>query len=515
MPAQPGHDQTAREILALQRTVGNAAVTELIRRSQRRPVVQRHSSFEHALLGDTPPDRLVDAVRDRSHQQHLLFAERDRMLYFLTYGNAADPRQRFPQVHWHQLKESKYWVSYGELNALGDYLPDPETIDTMPASQIGKVLTLVRNNIATSDWNAVVPEMKQGGTLASVQEVRAFEKATKKLGVNSYEGLLSRNACHFAPFSWERWAQFHTEARDEALAHFKAKGGGSAASQNVAVDAEEHERQAWLKNGFGDHFLQDSFAAGHLVNKTLVMQWFNEYLGNYVMTVKDQPNIAGQSIYTRGPTSLTHAQNRAATGTITDPQSAQERPSKEARIAGSGVVASGGRSQELNYQAYSGFLDRTHLQLAAGAIHDWFNARGLLVQNGEQSLQFAVGGDDTLLTESGPTGIAVASTAAQSSQRAIRELLSSGTTDVTPERILALVPQWVVPKDEEPISLKDWNEQTLRTLCFKKIFPEIVDKWNSNASLGSFFSPRTTESGSSVDETPQTKALIELTTPHL
>jgi hypothetical protein len=72
-----------------------------------------------------------------------------------------------------------------------------------------------------------------------------------------------------------------------------------------------------------------------------------------------------------------------------------------------------------------------------------------------------------------------------------------------------------VPKGEDPISLKDWNEQTLRTLCFKKIFPEVVDKWNSNASLGSFFSPRTTESGSSVDETPQTKPLVELTTPHL
>jgi hypothetical protein len=37
-----------------------------------------------------------------------------------------------------------------------------------------------------------------------------------------------------------------------------------------AVDTgqDEHLRQAWINNGCGDHVLQDSFAAGHLINKT-------------------------------------------------------------------------------------------------------------------------------------------------------------------------------------------------------------------------------------------------------
>src|SRR2546422_311971 len=36
-------------------------------------------------------------------------------------------------------------------------------------------------------------------------------------------------------------------------------------------------QQAWAFHGYADHFLQDSFAAGHLVNKTLVMQWFIQW----------------------------------------------------------------------------------------------------------------------------------------------------------------------------------------------------------------------------------------------
>ena len=506
---QASHPPLVGEIIALQRAAGNAAVADLISAASAQPIVQRHSSFEHTLLGDAKPQELVEAVKNKHSQQHLLFQERDRMLFFDSFGMGADPRRRFPDIHWHQLKGSKFWVSYGELNALGDYLPDPETIDTMSAKEMAGVLALVRGSIAQSAWNAVVPEMAHGtGTLAGIAEVSAIEKATKRLGVNSYEGLLSRNACHFAPFSWERWAEFHTEARQEATAHFQTAKGATG-GQNVGVEAEEHERQAWLKNGFGDHFLQDSFAAGHLVNKTLVMQWFNEYLGSNVMTVTDQPNIAGESLYTQGPTALTHQQNKAATGTVTDPQSAQERSSGPGRVAGTGVIASGGRTQQQNYQNYLAFLDETQLQLATKAVHDYFNERGLIVQNGEQSIQFAIGGDDTLLTESGAMGIATASVAAQSSQRAIRELLATGTTEVTPERILALVPQWVVPAGKDPIPLKDWNEKTLRDLCFGEIFRKAVAKCLVAGQL----SPRSTEAGTSADETATTKELVRLGAP--
>ena len=34
------------------------------------------------------------------------------------------------------------------------------------------------------------------------------------------------------------------------------------------------DRCARICAGYADHFLRDSFAAGHLVNKTLLIQWY-------------------------------------------------------------------------------------------------------------------------------------------------------------------------------------------------------------------------------------------------
>jgi hypothetical protein len=102
------------------------------------------------------------------------------------------------------------------------------------------------------------PGAKDGG--ASL-ETKLIENFSLPLGVNHYLGLLARNACHFAPFAWHRWRQAHTAARDLALRARQERSSSLA-------DA------AWIAEGYAGHFLQDSFAAGHLPNKTLVMQWF-------------------------------------------------------------------------------------------------------------------------------------------------------------------------------------------------------------------------------------------------
>ncbi len=80
--------------------------------------------------------------------------------------------------------------------------------------------------------------------------------------------MLARNSGHFAPFSWYRWHAFHTAAR-------------ALIGQSAAADGTEREAlrcRARVYAGYADHFLQDSFAAGHLVNKTLVIQWYIEWL---------------------------------------------------------------------------------------------------------------------------------------------------------------------------------------------------------------------------------------------
>jgi hypothetical protein len=78
-------------------------------------------------------------------------------------------------------------------------------------------------------------------------------------GIDHYSGILARNACHFAPYTWYRWQTSHLIARDYAERYFTTKN-------------DESRRLAWLYHGYADHFLQDSFAAGHLINKTLVIR---------------------------------------------------------------------------------------------------------------------------------------------------------------------------------------------------------------------------------------------------
>jgi hypothetical protein len=145
---------------------------------------------------------------------------------------------------------------------------------------------------------------------------------------SAYGSTLARNACHFAPESWHSWEDYHEKARKLAKDAYdlsqqaqqqdapqdgnqvqeEQQGGGnsnnnnksmfgsllggvfgnSAPPQSVSVkngkaptlkdQVEEKINEALLTNGFGDHYLQDSYAAGHLINKTQIMQWFVQWL---------------------------------------------------------------------------------------------------------------------------------------------------------------------------------------------------------------------------------------------
>jgi hypothetical protein len=66
-------------------------------------------------------------------------------------------------------------------------------------------------------------------------------------------------------------------------------------------------------------------------------------------------------------------------------------------------------------------------------VHDWFNERGLIVEN-DNGDRLAVGGDDTLLSKSGPAGAMVAGLAASKSRQAINDLMLKGQTEWTVDR---------------------------------------------------------------------------------
>jgi hypothetical protein len=522
---RPDPDPQTAWALALQRQAGNAAVAQLLSRP---PIaVQRHNSYEHMLMGDTRARDIASIASSMKGKAHAVEEEYQRLMFFQRDVD-ADPRDRFPDVRWLLLAGSKLWLSSGEVAALADYLPNPSIIDSSPRSLILPVLQRLRQDIVVSLGPMVtshVPEKIEEQDLvrddnkafdqsehfvgaaptpdliralgkkapASLKSIEAIDAATSSLGPNRVKGMLARNACHFAPFSWERWALHHNEARHEAAAHFGEAHGTMGSGGGMRT----HERLAWVNNGYSNHFLQDSFAAGHLVNKTLVMQWFLEYnaqlpLDKYGgqelgiptrpnfglprdevaehMTTAAQPGIAGRDLYTKARLHTSISEDRARGTSVADQQTTEERTSGLGRFAGSGV-RDWGRGRALAYAEYSEFLNTTYVNLAANAAHDYFNTVGLTVSN-QRGERLKIGGDATLLLQSDPAGLEAPFEANQLSDRAITELLTAGATSITTEDIFAYFPNQVEVQGQF-VPLEKWNDGELKQLCFDVIFPQM------------------------------------------
>ncbi len=377
-------------MLHLQRAAGNGAVTAM---------VQRHASWEHKMLGDVEPatleviasgrdaaasgDKTIEAG-DRTisvdNVVHALDQEIRRVQYFRDHApttagakgvkglvklDKADRDEEAVDTEWDvRLVEvgledgSKAVLTYGEMNTMADIYGNPEEMRQTPAANFRKILAGIReesvrklmrlrNEIGgvkkydrKSDQYAFegsignVGKGDKTGELALMGKFGAEGKATVPGSPEtSYSAGLARNACHFAPQSWHAWGQYH----EEAIALAKEAQGAEKKTR------EKKANEALIRNGFGDHFLQDSFAAGHLINKTLIMQWFVKWLDQHRFKSKQtldtnwrkaqhmayaQPGLAGRSLYTDNVGSR-HA---------SDPQSAENvAGDMEARFDAAGL----------------------------------------------------------------------------------------------------------------------------------------------------------------------------------
>ncbi len=194
-------------------------------------------------MSETPPEKLGRAVLPKGgkEREHVLIEEVKRTAFFAS-DPFADPRKSFPDVRWVQLRgappnrpvpSKALWVAYAEINALADYLPNPYWIDALGPEVMIPVLQRMRESITEKTTNAIgtipgwggdeayrraglaeVPRSFLGAAKdpwvarhldAAAGEVEGLDAATSGLGWQRYKGLLSRNACHFAPYRWERW----------------------------------------------------------------------------------------------------------------------------------------------------------------------------------------------------------------------------------------------------------------------------------------------------------------------
>ncbi|MCW2603921.1 MAG: hypothetical protein JWN61_2056, partial [Pseudonocardiales bacterium] len=204
-------------------------------------------------------------------------------------------------------------VSYSEMNTMPDLFGSPEAIEKTPKAKVLALLQGVRQQLYIELSNLrkeLLPGSKTSNKLHNTVTVdddfqgaqgpraqavndKAYEirtekqvdSLTRKDGGDVYESYfaaLERNACHFAPQSWSQWQGYHEKALEFAgqSADFKEIAEHLDGPDKVAAldHAAKLANQAMIQNSFGEHYLQDSFAAGHLIDKTKIMQWFALWL---------------------------------------------------------------------------------------------------------------------------------------------------------------------------------------------------------------------------------------------
>ncbi len=434
-------------------------------------VVQCHSSWEHRMLGDL---RTLDfATIAGGGAQRKAYLVRLQQFLAMWYKNpkavTADRIiHEFPDLRPLRLRGSGLVVTYGELNTLADYLASPAELDRMPEQYLLPILQQVRQEgyawvtwVIEDQWldkkvyfggfEGSVADTLGNDTADAIWETHKLEDFTRAFGprgIDHYSGLLARNACHFAPHSWYRWEQFHLQARALAVEAFHATGQRKDRLTNLA----------WIHHGYADHFLHDSFAAGHLINKTLVMQWYLDWVGNtwtpvpdwdlvQFMTLDRQPDLAGRALYSAFA-------NPSLRGEVRDPQTASEHWSLAQRMAVSGVRADGSTLGG-SYKRWLAFLSAGVVQAASNTIHDSFNSSSLWVSSPGHPDPYQIWGDNTMIKGGG--GYQIASATAQLSQQSLRDLLDHGTTTVATADIAQHFPSRVHPaKDAGPRSLEQW-----------------------------------------------------------
>ncbi|MCA9934152.1 MAG: DUF4157 domain-containing protein [Ardenticatenaceae bacterium] len=379
------HDEDmlqAKRLHTVQKQAAAPMAVQHVRGSGTTAVVQRHSSWEHQLLGDVPPDKLSqigtwqDLLKQTEETGSLWWKKRAQEegevdvegvgkikkgnvmhviaqeLQRLNDWQEAPPQGATAEDKEKLLGKDPAWdvvlvslpvaegedpliVTYGEMNTLADFYGDLETMSKADRTSRYQIIQSVRQetffrlkDIYTQLQNSLTKTEKKDEDVQSAEAmVQGNKRFNQKLGykfsgavapdyisgmagqlellkgvqstgttgeTNQYGATLARNACHFVPESWHAWAGYHKEARRLAQESWNKRQQAQqlmvgVAEQENASEIEEQAQvlnqeadslsnEALLNNGFGDHYLQDSYASGHMINKTQIMQWYVEYI---------------------------------------------------------------------------------------------------------------------------------------------------------------------------------------------------------------------------------------------
>jgi hypothetical protein len=159
-------------------------------------------------------------------------------------------------------KTKKLTLTYGEVNALlEDYYEGWSQLKKAPAPEVEQLVALFRREQTALAANKPLPSE------AEYEQATAGRKTgTGQAGAatKTYLELAKENVAHFSPDNRDRFAKLHKEALKRGVEAFNLRAKGKTA------DADAAEADAFLINADADHFLQDAFAAGHLISKPLI-----------------------------------------------------------------------------------------------------------------------------------------------------------------------------------------------------------------------------------------------------
>ena len=155
--------------------------------------------------------------------------------------------------------------SYADLLAMGDLYEDAQQMQNASVAELTKLKELIERSTrfyAGAQAGNADPSLD----VSHSDWARATGKRYRRLADDNYE--------HFAPdvlFGTATtrnhkaaWEHYHRQAIEEA------QRLGLPENQNVDYIPES----ALIINAFGDHFLTDAFASGHLVNKAVLIDRF-------------------------------------------------------------------------------------------------------------------------------------------------------------------------------------------------------------------------------------------------
>jgi hypothetical protein len=160
--------------------------------------------------------------------------------------------------------------SYGEIIAMGDLYDTVEDVMSADARELAELKKLIQRSLAYYKGGKTNPVLDVGHG--------EWEKATHE----RYEQLAERNYEHFAPGFLFTDPKLHSTdllGHDHRSVWEAHHARAISEAQQLALEATSAKRsaipvRALVINAFGDHFLTDAFASGHLLNKGEIIAYF-------------------------------------------------------------------------------------------------------------------------------------------------------------------------------------------------------------------------------------------------